>query len=385
MGNRVTSMLTTLATDVDDPRERLQAIHDRMVQAKEQQEAIGADTLSDWAEFAAPALAGRAARLYSRMKMADRHRPIFNVTISNVPGPPFPLYSVGARLVANYPVGPIIDGGGLNMTVMSYLDQLDFGLLACPDVLPDIWALADGLHTALDELAAAYGVTEDDAAKLSRISLTRRARARRRSAARSRTSRRLLAYLRPGPEEAAQAVLRVAWHDVAVEVRHALADPVVHRHERARRAEAVDAPRRRRAAPREVGADQLGGQVGQRLDVVARDDQHVAREQRPDVEEPERHGVVEHDVGRPRPATISQNTHGPAGMEASVGFAGVHVSMLITCVVDVFQPDVGAAAVAVLRAAGCEVRVQPRPDVLRAARLERGVRRRGRDGSRARP
>ena len=116
-----------------------------MAEVKEQQKAIGADTLGDWAEFAAPALAGRAARLYSRTKMADRHRPLFNVTISNVPGPPFPLYSIGARMVANFPVGPIMDGGGLNMTVMSYLDQLDFGLQACPDVLPDVWSLAEGL------------------------------------------------------------------------------------------------------------------------------------------------------------------------------------------------------------------------------------------------
>ena len=76
--------------------------------------------------------------------MADRHRPLFNVTISNVPGPPFPLYSIGARMVANFPVGPIMDGGGLNMTVMSYLDQLDFGLQACPDVLPDIWSSPRG-------------------------------------------------------------------------------------------------------------------------------------------------------------------------------------------------------------------------------------------------
>ena len=136
-----------------------------MAEVKEQQKAIGADTLGDWAEFAAPALAGTAARLYSRTKMADRHRPLFNVTISNVPGPPFPLYSIGARMVANYPVGPIMDGGGLNMTVMSYLDQLDFGLQACPDVLPDLWSLADALPTALDELAKATGV---DAGRRSR-------------------------------------------------------------------------------------------------------------------------------------------------------------------------------------------------------------------------
>ena len=103
------------------------------------------------------------------MKVADLHRPLFNVTISNVPGPPFPLYSAGARLIANYPVGPIIDGTGLNMTVMSYLDQLDFGLLACPDVFDDVWALAEALHTALAELVEATGVDAEDVQKYSRV------------------------------------------------------------------------------------------------------------------------------------------------------------------------------------------------------------------------
>jgi diacylglycerol O-acyltransferase len=168
LGNRVTSTFASLATDIDDPVKRLEVIHECMAEVKEQQRALGADTLGDWAEFAAPALAGRAARLYSRMKMADRHRPLFNVTISNVPGPPFPLYSIGARMVANYPVGPIMDGGGLNMTVMSYLDQLDFGLQACPDILPDLWSLADALPKALDELVAATGVDRAEAEKLSR-------------------------------------------------------------------------------------------------------------------------------------------------------------------------------------------------------------------------
>jgi WS/DGAT/MGAT family acyltransferase len=168
MGNRVSSTFASLATDVDDPVERLKVIHECMAEVKEQQKAIGADTLGDWAEFAAPALAGRAARLYSRTRMADRHRPLFNVTISNVPGPPFPLYSFGARMVANFPVGPIMDGGGLNMTVMSYLDQLDFGLQACPDVLPDVWSLAAGIEGALDELVAATGVQPDDIARLAR-------------------------------------------------------------------------------------------------------------------------------------------------------------------------------------------------------------------------
>jgi WS/DGAT/MGAT family acyltransferase len=155
LGNQVSQMLCSLATDIDDPVERLQAIHDGTQQAKSQLNAIGADSRTDWAEFAAPALAGRAARLYSRTKMADRHRPLFNVTISNIPGPPFPLYSNGARMVANYPMGPIFDGGGLNITVMSYLDQLDFGLVACADLSPNVWSLADGLGAALEELKKA--------------------------------------------------------------------------------------------------------------------------------------------------------------------------------------------------------------------------------------
>ena len=168
LGNKVSMMLCTLASDIDDPTERLKTIQGCMSEAKEQQKAIGADTLQEWAEFAAPAVAGRAARLYSRFKLADMMRPLFNVTISNVPGPPFPLYSAGAKLISNYPVGPIIDGTGLNMTVMSYLDQLDFGLLACPDVLDDVWALADALHTALDELVEATGVDTAAVAEFTR-------------------------------------------------------------------------------------------------------------------------------------------------------------------------------------------------------------------------
>jgi hypothetical protein len=115
-------------------------------------------------EFAAPAVFGRAMRLYAKMGLADRHRPIFNVTISNVPGPPFPLYSAGAKLEAHFPLGPIFDGGALNITVMSLEDSLDFGILACPDVVDDVWSLADGLQGALDDLLAAIPAAEPTAA-----------------------------------------------------------------------------------------------------------------------------------------------------------------------------------------------------------------------------
>jgi diacylglycerol O-acyltransferase / wax synthase len=155
MGNKVSAMLTRLATDVDDPVERLRAIQGGTRNAKEQAGAVGADTLANWAEFAAPAVAAQAARLYSRMKVASRLRPLFNLVISNVPGPQFPLYFNGAKLVAWYPMGPVADMSGLNMTVMSYLGTIHFGLVACSETIDDVQSIADGVCDALDELLKA--------------------------------------------------------------------------------------------------------------------------------------------------------------------------------------------------------------------------------------
>jgi diacylglycerol O-acyltransferase len=163
MGNQVSSMLVSLATDIADPVERLEVIKGSTSEAKSQANAIGANTLMDWAEFAAPAVANTAMRLYSRMRVADRHRPLYNTTISNVPGPQFPLYMAGARLVGFYPMGPLNDGAGLNMTLISYLGTIHFGLVACPDLIPDIDHLAGLMGPALEELrkaaAAAAGST----------------------------------------------------------------------------------------------------------------------------------------------------------------------------------------------------------------------------------
>jgi diacylglycerol O-acyltransferase / wax synthase len=158
LGNQVSTAFSSLATDVDDPLERLAIIHESMVSAKEAQELIGADTLQNWVEFAAPAVAARAARAYTALNLADRHRPLFNVTISNVPGPPFPLFVAGAEVVCTNPIGPIFDGAGLNITVMSYQDRLDFGLQACPDMIHDIGALAGAMSIALGELERALGI-----------------------------------------------------------------------------------------------------------------------------------------------------------------------------------------------------------------------------------
>jgi WS/DGAT/MGAT family acyltransferase len=155
MGNQISSMFVSLATDIDDPVKRLEVIREGTQQAKDQANAIGANTLMDWAEFAAPAVAASAMRLYSRMKVADRHRPFYNTVISNVPGPQFPLYMAGAKLEAFYPMGPLNDGAALNMTLISYLGTIHFGLVACPDLIPDIDHLAALIPPALEELKKA--------------------------------------------------------------------------------------------------------------------------------------------------------------------------------------------------------------------------------------
>ena len=155
MGNKVSAMLTSLATTIEGPGERLEAIVAGTRRAKDQEKAIGADTLSDWTEFMAPALAARAARLYSAMRVADKMRPLFNVVISNVPGPGFPLYTCGAELEAMYPMGPITDGVGLNITIFSYRGSIHFGLVACRETMPDLDLMPGFLQDGLDELVKA--------------------------------------------------------------------------------------------------------------------------------------------------------------------------------------------------------------------------------------
>jgi WS/DGAT/MGAT family acyltransferase len=157
--NRVSAMFCTLATDVDDPIERLRVIAEANKAAKEEHNAIGADFLQDWASFAAPTTFSLAARLYSSLRFAERVPPVHNLVISNVPGPRIPLYFAGARLVELYPLGPIFHGAGLNITVVSYMDTLCWGLIACRESSPDLWDLAATIPEALAELRKAADET----------------------------------------------------------------------------------------------------------------------------------------------------------------------------------------------------------------------------------
>ena len=134
------------------------AIREGTKGAKEEHNALGADMLVNWAEHATPNTFAAAARLYSRMRLADRHRPVANLIISNVPGPDFPLYLAGAEMVAGFPLGPVMDGLGVNITIMSYRGTLYWGIISCPETMPRVWQLAADIPAALDELLVAAGL-----------------------------------------------------------------------------------------------------------------------------------------------------------------------------------------------------------------------------------
>ena len=153
-GNRVSMMLAPLPTNVGDPAQRLSAMHEAMRAAKDQHGAIPASLLGDVSQFAMPALANQAWRLSARLRLLERVNP-FNLVVSNIPGPNVPLYFAGAELLAYYPVSALVDGQGLNITVMSYRGNLYFGLVACRELVPDLDVMADFLRDELEALTAA--------------------------------------------------------------------------------------------------------------------------------------------------------------------------------------------------------------------------------------
>jgi diacylglycerol O-acyltransferase / wax synthase len=156
--NQVTNMFVSLATDVDDPVERLRAIHRSSQGAKEMTRAVGARRIQSLGEVASPLLVGTTIRALYRTHAITRSPVRVNTVISNVPGPPIPVYSCGGRVTGIFPGSVILEGVGLNATVLSYLDRVDFGFMVDPDQVDDPWIVADHLPVALAELMQASGL-----------------------------------------------------------------------------------------------------------------------------------------------------------------------------------------------------------------------------------
>src|SRR3954463_5171375 len=151
-GNRVSAMFVPIPTDEPDPRARLMRAHEVLRGAKERHRALPATLLQDVTQFIPPAVFARATRVVTQLAAAPRVRPALNLVISNVPGPRVPLFCAGAQMQANYPVSVIMDGVGLNITCMSYLDHVDFGVVVDRDQVDDAWPIMDGLRSELAEL-----------------------------------------------------------------------------------------------------------------------------------------------------------------------------------------------------------------------------------------
>jgi len=146
--NHTTWMFCRVESQISDPAERIRTTASGNTAAKDHTAAMGPTLLHDWTQFGGPTMFGTAMRILPRIP----HSPVFNLILSNVPGPRDQLYFLGCQVDAMYPLGPILGGAGLNITVMSLNGELGVGIIACPDLVPELWDIADAFPDALKEL-----------------------------------------------------------------------------------------------------------------------------------------------------------------------------------------------------------------------------------------
>jgi WS/DGAT/MGAT family acyltransferase len=156
-GNSLSAFVTTLATNVADPIERLAQITRVTNDVKRRHDEAGLASLVGLTEVVSPRAAEGLTRLVGGLRVAGWGPRSFNIVLSNVPGPDVPFYCNGAPVESAYPMGPITDWSALNVTVVSYRRHLAFGLVACPDVVPDIDELRDEVDAEIDALCRAPG------------------------------------------------------------------------------------------------------------------------------------------------------------------------------------------------------------------------------------
>jgi WS/DGAT/MGAT family acyltransferase len=154
-GNVVSAMAVLLRSDIEDPAQRLAAVHQHALEAKELANAIGAKSMTDYTQFIPSTLTAQAARLASRWNLMNQIKPMYNCVITNVPGPQVPLYNTGAKMLSNLGTGPVLDSVGLFHVISSYCGEFSISVTSCRELMPDPDFYRQCLQDSFDALLAA--------------------------------------------------------------------------------------------------------------------------------------------------------------------------------------------------------------------------------------
>ena len=172
-GNQVSAMFVPIGTDIADPIKRLSAVRKATRASKKLGTALGAKSLTDYSRFVPAFTQALAARLAS--SMAASSRPVFNLTITNVPGPQVPLYSMGARMLNTLGMAPLAQGMGLIMPITSYCGEITIGFTSCRDMVPD----PDFLKTCIEDSYAEFALAAKQATKKKKKTASKKARTKK--------------------------------------------------------------------------------------------------------------------------------------------------------------------------------------------------------------
>ena len=150
--DKISAIMVPLPVQTSDPVDQLLECARLSLESKGFGDAMGLETVGEMAELVPPLMMVGGSKLYEGFGLSRLHPPLQSLVVSNMPGPPIPLYLAGARVDAVFPFGPLLPGSGLNITVLSNMGNLDVGLISCPDLVPDLWEIADGFPAAIAEL-----------------------------------------------------------------------------------------------------------------------------------------------------------------------------------------------------------------------------------------
>ncbi|MEM6913509.1 MAG: wax ester/triacylglycerol synthase family O-acyltransferase, partial [Pseudomonadota bacterium] len=165
LGNQVSALSIPVGTHISDPVTRMRFTHEEAGKQKAMSNAVGARELSEAAKLSPMMVSGISTRLYSRLGLANRIRPMFNMVVTNVPGPQVPLYMAGAQMVNSFGIGPVMDSMGLFQAVTSYCGQVSIAITACREMMPDPSFYAACLQESFEELLEEATKHEDQAKK----------------------------------------------------------------------------------------------------------------------------------------------------------------------------------------------------------------------------